>query len=246
MLAVAYLGDMMSDISDWKPVAADNTANPPDSAPENSTLISDLNNIIRELQASVRRWYNGPSFRDLGHTLLTDTSTKSVLLEGDVQASYSVGQSVEYDDAGGTGKHGYITAIALDTTNTRITIGLDGSTTDTVDPDVTSFMAGPNVGTFAVPPPDVPGTLVAAVRVTADGGANNMPSNMSVVRSQLGKYRFRHNLGDERYIVQVSLLAENPKFIGISARTDTDFQVFTYDNLGNAEDQGWYITLYTY
>ena len=237
---------MPTDITKWSATPADNNAAAPLGAPENSTLISDLNNIAREMMASTRQWFDDPDFRDLGHTLITDTATNSVLLEGDVQASYSVGQSVEYDDAGGTGKHGYITAIALDSTNTRITIGLDGSTTDTVDPDVTSFMAGPNVGTFAVPPPDVPGTLVAAVRVTADGGANNMPSNMSVVRSQLGKYRFRHNLGDERYIVQVSLLAENPKFIGISARTDTDFQVFTYDNLGNAEDQGWYVTLYTY
>lgn len=236
----------MSDISTWKPVAADNTAAPPDSAPEGSTLIADLNDIVREVQASVRRDYEDRDFQDYGHTLVSSTSQKSLTLEGDVQSFYSVGQSVRYDDAGGSNKYAYISSIDLVATNTKLTLSVNGDSTGTVVPDVSKFAVGVNMTTIESPPPDIEATLAAAVRVTADGGANNMPVSMSVVRSQLGKYRFRHNLGDERYIVQVSLLAENPKFIGISARTDTDFQVFTYDNLGNAEDQGWYVTLYTY
>lgn len=45
----------MTEVNDWAPLAADNVAAPPDGAPESVTKVKDVNNIIREMMAKLRR-----------------------------------------------------------------------------------------------------------------------------------------------------------------------------------------------
>ena len=236
----------MSDIKDWSNDESGNTAAPPDGAPENGTLISDLNGIDRETMAAVRRFYESPDYRDLGHTLLTSTSTNSALLEGDVQAAYSVGQSVEYDDQGGTGKHAYISAINLQSTNTELTLSVNGDSEDTVDPDITRLSAGPNLTEMEQPPPVVVGTPRAAVRVDADGGTKNLPSSMGMIRLNKGRYRLSHNLDTNGYIVMLTLRSSNPLFIAVSERDQNTATIEVWDTAGADDDQPFELLLIEY
>ncbi len=45
----------MSEVNDWAPLAADNTAAPPDGAPESVTKVRDVNDTLREMMAKMRR-----------------------------------------------------------------------------------------------------------------------------------------------------------------------------------------------
>jgi hypothetical protein len=47
----------MADIEDWAVAAANNTSPPPDGAPESTTTIGDVNDILREVMAVIARWY---------------------------------------------------------------------------------------------------------------------------------------------------------------------------------------------
>ena len=237
---------MPTDITKWSPTPADNSAASPLGAPENATLISDLNDIAREMMASTRQWFDDPDYRDLGHTLLTSTSTTSALLEGDVQAAYSVGQSVEYDDQGGTNKHAYISAIDLQSTNTELTLSVNGDSEDTVDPDITRLAAGPNLTEMEQPPPVVVGTPRAAIRVVADGGTTNLPSSMGMIRLNKGKYRLSHNLDTNGYIVMLTLRASNPRFIAVSERDQNTVTIEVWDTAGADDDQPFELLLIEY
>ena len=48
----------MSEINAWAPLAADNTAAPPDGAPETTTKVKDVNDTLREMMAAARRLHD--------------------------------------------------------------------------------------------------------------------------------------------------------------------------------------------
>jgi hypothetical protein len=134
----------MSNISEWSNDESGNNASPPNGAPEDATLISDLNDIERETMAAVRRWYESPDYRDLGHTILASASTTSILLQGLVESFYSVGQAIQWVDDTGT-VAGTITSVDPITGNTQLTVS------ETVDPQVTAMGIGPNFGNYDAP-----------------------------------------------------------------------------------------------
>lgn len=45
----------MTEVNDWSPLAAENTASPPDGAPESVTKVKDVNDTLREMMAKLRR-----------------------------------------------------------------------------------------------------------------------------------------------------------------------------------------------
>lgn len=51
----------MSEVKDWNTNANFNTLAPPDGAPENTTKLNQLNNIIREMQAAIARLHKDTS-----------------------------------------------------------------------------------------------------------------------------------------------------------------------------------------
>jgi len=112
----------MSNISTWDETAGgNNTGSPPDFAPENGTTIGSLNNIIRELQASVRRFYQNPDWRDLGDipTLVSGTQFS---VSGDQTAFYVIGQRVQMIDS--STLYGSISGVTLGA-NTTVTVVWD-------------------------------------------------------------------------------------------------------------------------
>ena len=115
----------MTGIKDWSTTAASNNAAPPNGAPEATTLVSDMNNITREVMAQTRGFYESPGFRDLGLALEATGGTDELVFTGDQQAFFEVGQKVKYTDA------------ATTLTGTVLTITYSTNTTLTVDTTVT-------------------------------------------------------------------------------------------------------------
>lgn len=94
---------------------------PPDFAPENATTIADFNNIIRELQAAIRRDYENPDWRDLGHVpSLVSATVLSV--PGDQTAFYVINQRIRVTDS--TTLYGTIVSVVFGAA-TNITIIFD-------------------------------------------------------------------------------------------------------------------------
>lgn len=130
----------MSDISQWKPLADDMDNNvdfaPPDGFPEGMQT-GQTNNSSREVQAATRRWFETPTWRDLGLTVTFINSTTAEIA-GDVTALYQVNQRVVSNGAGPV-KGTIINVVA--TTNTTLTITWDDGNPWTVD--FTYFRIGP-------------------------------------------------------------------------------------------------------
>jgi hypothetical protein len=172
----------MSDISQWSNNESGNDDSPPNGAPEDATLISDLNNIERETMAAVRRWYENPDYRDLGHTILASASTTSILLQGLVESFYSVGQAIQWVDDTGT-VAGTIISVDPITGNTQLTVS------ETVDPQVTAMGIGPNFGNYDAPYIDkVPTATNGNLAEFLDGGVVDSGSNGQPVRSSAVTY----------------------------------------------------------
>ena len=159
-------------ISNWDSNEANNDSAPPAGAPEGATLISDLNNIDRTIMADVRAWYENPEYRDLGHTLETSASVDSVILQGDVQSAYAVGQSVQLTDADITPK---TARISLDG---RFIMVYEFTLDIVVNPQATALLSGPDFTAYETPFVDkVAGT---------DGNLVNFDANGDMVDSGIG------------------------------------------------------------
>lgn len=121
-------------IKDWSTTAASNNSAPPDGAPENTTLVSDTNNIMREIMAQTRSFYESPEWRDLGLGLEPTGPADGIVFTGDVSAYFAAGQKVKYTDAGGT------------TTANIESVSVSTNTTVTVDDTVTHAVSTVLVG----------------------------------------------------------------------------------------------------
>lgn len=112
----------MSNISTWSPVAADNNkAGPPDFFPEGQTPAS-LNDSCRELQAAVRRYYENPEFRDLGHSP-TQLSSTEFTVPSDLTAVYHANRRLQITDA--TTLYATVVSSSFSSSTTTVTIDLD-------------------------------------------------------------------------------------------------------------------------
>ena len=227
----------MSDISTWDPVAGNNDAAPPDGAPEGATLVADLNDIIRENMAATRRWYDNPSYRDLGHTLVSNAATNQIELEGDVQSAYAVNQPIEWDDAGGT-KQGYITVIELVATNTILTVeqtndaDLTSPDTDPVEPDVTALRVGIRIDDYDQKYIAPVATAVAAFTSGGAGKTENLPATMTYEKLGAGRYKLTHNIGDRDYIPILTSEGGTGRMITYSLPYNNSFEVHIRDKDG--------------
>ena len=132
---------MATNITDWSAIPNSNDSNPPAGAPEGTTLISDLNDIAREMMAGTRQWFEDPDYRDLGFAITSSTSS-TIVLTGDVQSYFSAGQSIAWIDAGATPVAGIITAIQLATGNTELTVS------NAVTGSVTQVLSGPDFSSY--------------------------------------------------------------------------------------------------
>jgi len=95
----------MSDkIQDWSRVALENNAAPPNGAPENGTTIADLNDIMREMMATVRSYFESTEWRDYGLTIVPINATSFKVSAGNFTGLFFPGQRLKITDT--TTKYG--------------------------------------------------------------------------------------------------------------------------------------------
>lgn len=117
----------MSDISAWSNIAGNNNATPPNGFPEGQDPAT-LNDACREVMASVRRWYQGAGWTNLGNTP-TYVSAISFSVTGDQTAFYTANRRIKiYSSTAGT-LYGNIVSSAYSTVTT-VTVNLDSGSLD--------------------------------------------------------------------------------------------------------------------
>lgn len=146
----------MADISDWSTTAASNNATPPDGAPEGMAP-SGVNDVIRELMAAVRRWYEDAQWVNLGLTH-TRISSSSFSLTGDYTDIYEVGRRVKM--TGSADGYGTISASSYSAPDTTVTLS-----TNTVP----ATLATVSVGIISATNSAVPATLTGSFTGTLTG-----------------------------------------------------------------------------
>jgi len=129
----------MSNISTWSPIAANNTAAPPDGYPELMPA-SAVNNTDRETQAAVRRQAERGGWFDWGLTP-TYISAASFSVPGDQTAVYQVGRRVQGYGPGWQAI-GTVTSASY-TSSTAVVLAMDS---DPLQSDLTAVEVGVEAG----------------------------------------------------------------------------------------------------
>ncbi len=182
----------MSNVDTWSKIAAENADPVPDYAPQGHAR-TQVNDITRELQSSVRRqwetmaWFDktkGPSGLGFALTWLGDFQVNLVhqTTATDASGKFLVGARVRVGD-GSTYVYGYILTAVYANPNTVVTLDLDGAsvvqaTPTTLELNVTDGTVGkaafsPIGTTLAQDPPHVPSIDALGDGALLDQGAGN-------------------------------------------------------------------------
>ena len=117
----------MSDIKKWKTPAASNVGAdfaPPDGFPE-GMLRSDVNNSMREIQASVRRMWDDPDWKNPvdGFTVVQgDDNTKVKIQATNATGYFNVNQKVRVRSSSSATGYAFVTTAVLDGSDTVVTL----------------------------------------------------------------------------------------------------------------------------
>jgi hypothetical protein len=120
----------VTEVYQWNPFAALNNSAPPAGAPEDAdggVDPAEINNILREIMASTRRWYDNPEYLNLSSAyVVTRTSTTAVRIAGvDQTAFFEVGTRVKLD-GGAAPQYGYVSSSVFAAGNTDLGIDVVG------------------------------------------------------------------------------------------------------------------------
>lgn len=152
----------MAEISDWSNLAAGNTGSVPDFAPEGMAP-SGVNDVIREMQAAIRRFVENAQWFDWGftHTRLTSSSFS---LPGNYTDLYQVGRRVKL--SGSADAYATVSAVSYSAPDTTVTVAENNvpATLSTVAVSILSASNGAVPSVFSNGPMDFTG---GQVRVTA-------------------------------------------------------------------------------
>lgn len=119
---------MAPRIRSWSINAASNNQTPPFGAPEGGTFVNQLSDIIRQLMATLREWWESAEWIDYGHTPTYGSAT-TFTVTGNQTAIYQVGRRVRAINSTLTTIYGTITASAY-TSTTLVTVTWDSGTLD--------------------------------------------------------------------------------------------------------------------
>jgi microcystin-dependent protein len=150
----------VAGIKGYSTNANNNTASPPNGAPIGTTKVSQVDDIIRQVMADVRSYYDAPQWRDLGHTV-TYASTTSFTISGNVASSYVVGQRIRITDS--STLYGTIASSSYSAPNTTVTVTMDSGS---ISASITAVSLG-------VDPTNDP---IPADAITGAFGIGQMPS----------------------------------------------------------------------
>ena len=85
----------MSDIDRWTDPAAGNNSNPPNGAPDGWDR-ADVNEVVRELMAAVRKWYDDPEWTLAGNRNKTSGVELAVTREASDKIRIAAGDQTGY------------------------------------------------------------------------------------------------------------------------------------------------------
>ena len=119
----------MSDLKTWDQAAGGNIETPPDGAPEGMDKAT-VNDVIREVMAATRRWYQDPHWINAFATTpsppaVTRLSSTQIQIAGaDYTALFPADRRVRFE--GGTVDHGFVDSSSYAAGNTTVTVTADG------------------------------------------------------------------------------------------------------------------------
>lgn len=105
-------------IEDYSTTAANNNAAPPNGAPEQMAA-SAVNDVIRQVMASIRTWYEDAQWIDFGHTP-TRVDDDTFTVATDLTAIYDVGRKVKM--TGSATAYGTIASSSYSAPNTTVNL----------------------------------------------------------------------------------------------------------------------------
>lgn len=120
---------MVTLIKNWSTTAGDNDSPSPNGAPEGMAP-SGLNNVIRQVMAEVREWYEDASWIDLGLSGLTYVNGTQFRLSDDQTAQFHVNRRIRATGTTPFTIYGTITASSYSSPNTTITVSWDSGSMD--------------------------------------------------------------------------------------------------------------------
>ena len=120
LLAVrpAYAG-----IESYSAIASSNNSSPPNGAPEGMAP-SAVNNVMRQMMADTRTWYEDAEWISLGHTHTYASGTSFTVASTDITGEYTVGRRIRAVGSSTGTIYGTITASSF-STNTTVTVEWD-------------------------------------------------------------------------------------------------------------------------
>lgn len=119
---------MVSRIRSWNTSAASNNQTPPFGAPEGGTFVNQLTDILRQVMAEVRAWWETPGWIDYGQTP-TFVNTTSFTVGGNQTSIYQVGRRIRATNSVAAEVYGTI-ATSVFTTNTAVSVTWDSAAMD--------------------------------------------------------------------------------------------------------------------
>ncbi len=143
------------ELYDWSKTAGGNNSAPPDGAPENM-FRSLVNDVIREVMAVVRRWYEDPQWVNPaeGYTVSRIATNQFRIAGVDMAALFPVDRRVKVSDVGTASVEGFVNTSSYTGGNTDVTVDTDGGVNLEVGTDRVEMHAIPlgraayrNVGT---------------------------------------------------------------------------------------------------
>ena len=152
-------------ISTYSTTPGSNNLAPPNGAPEGMPP-NAVNDVIRQMMADIRSFYENPQWIDYGSAGLADYDGTSFNVTNDQTAIYKAGRRVKIID-GSTTLYGVIASAIYSPPNTRVTVTLDSGT---LDGNLSSVSLGPDfLGmaysalSIAFPPGSVPASALAGI-----------------------------------------------------------------------------------
>lgn len=113
-------------IKSYSSTPGNNTASPPNGAPE-GWAPSQVNDVVRQIMAEVRRWYEDPAWIDYGYTYVYASTTSFKISGIDTTANFVVGRRVRAVGSSTGTIYGTIATSAF-STDTTVTVTWDSGT----------------------------------------------------------------------------------------------------------------------
>lgn len=130
---------MVTGIKSYSSTPGNNNGSPPAGAPE-GMFPSDVNNVIRQVMAELRKWYEVAEWIDYGHAGLTYVDADNFRVTDDLSAVYVIGRRVRAIGTTPFEIYGTISDVDFSSPNTTVTVVWDGE--DDLDNSLSEIALG--------------------------------------------------------------------------------------------------------